>query len=1527
MMKRTAKHGKVAVVVAGMHRSGTSSLTRILSECGYALPKNLLPANSANEAGYWESPNINRLNDKVFQAANASWRSWSPLRLEVIAPAEFAALRNEAVDLLEMEFGSARSVVVKDPRFCRLLPFWLQVFERFSVRPVVVCPVRNPLEIAASLEQRNAMPQAMGLLLWLRYQLDMEIASRGLARSFSSYGALLENLEAVLKKIASEAGLKGLDKGLRSDLEASELVRPKLRHHEVSDSVALHDFNLPEWVRNAYGIFRRWSLESESPSDFPALDYMRGQFDAIPQSIQGFCAAGEKAFDELRRLRKKTDGLEQDLGKTSKDLAQKQALANQQAERIARLEADFPEAIQARYRHEALAEAARVSEQQVREVLALQQGEVRREQGLRKALELELEKARVLEASLVAERTRLEDRYREVLGQSIEAIAEGRLAKEQLAERIRLCDQRELALRDRDAELSRARSRIDELVLSRDQLEGRYREVLGNSVQAVAEGRLAKEQLAERSRLWELSEFAQKELAVELERLRLQREELAALNGELDGRYREALAQLTHVSVNGRLAQEQSEEALRVSDAKHRQAMVELAELRVSLESERRRFADVSEVQRLEQEALKVRSEEQLGLIRGEHALEVGRLREQCASTRREAEVLKSKYLETRRKRDALLHERDINKRKHEALQTEFDRIAAGWGWWAQRKVSTALGFWRGLLPSQANRQMQEEVMAVARSSLFDADWYLGRYPDVRKADLDPALHYVRWGAKEGRDPGPEFSSRGYLECHSDVRASGMNPLLHFERYGRQEKRRLTAALPPPERPKGPPGEGALRKGPTTIAGNPGAGGLPVKAGDEAVKPFLLESDPPRSRPVWASQIDLSQLKGSDRWTLGGLAIARLEGAPESLPAHWLRTISAFCVLAGTVPDDFGRYQGDGMWRAGQVEEDIALLDFTVEGLEPTFWYADSRDLNLRLDGDFSGSDALRVIRGYQFAAHESSRLVLVGEAPLQGPAPQFAALALINPYAPILLVISNGDGRAKDVSLIPFPSLCPGGIHEGELGRATAIGGEMDVLRRHSRELALEFLGRRVDSEQEKRSRLLVDTTDALGSEILVSPDFQEWIAAAFKLRLEYWGPSRSADAGVAAYWDELLGCPPGVAPAREAAPVGGALVCPAAAYPTIRTLIACAVSDGLVAGTPVDSLGGSAPWDQVTIRYPELMGAPEWRMFATRSRHPFVTGFGSSATGAEPASASPIPEVIAEAGFAEGQPGEFIAPIAPDAPWPQHLSAGRRVRAVLTSTACEANVLPALLESLALQRDVILDGVTVAAPAEEVSPDARQILERYLGNSWAVISATGAADQDAWLDCAFTGLEKSGFAENVLVVGRPVTLHDPRTLAVLSGVLELGQVATASCVLIRSIVGAGKTGVCPVFSGFMPVWRRSADGGELCTLEARMEVPADLYPVVSAGEALVMLEMGRWAQFREYRPDSDEGTRAYSLSGLGAEFAAKGLVNAMTSLVTVEWHGAGSPGTIAGGHSLAGYCPQGATTGELCSVSIRLG
>ena len=80
-------------------------------------------------------------------------------------------------------------------------------------------------------------------------------------------------------------------------------------------------------------------------------------------------------------------------------------------------------------------------------------------------------------------------------------------------------------------------------------------------------------------------------------------------------------------------------------------------------------------------------------------------------------------------------------------------------------------------------------AFSIRRSCLFDIGWYLEQYPDVAKAGIDPVLHYVRCGAKEGRDPAPWFSTRTYLEAYPDVAASGVNPFYHYIRYGCSEGR------------------------------------------------------------------------------------------------------------------------------------------------------------------------------------------------------------------------------------------------------------------------------------------------------------------------------------------------------------------------------------------------------------------------------------------------------------------------------------------------------------------------------------------------------------------------------------------------------------------------------------------------------------------------------------------------------------------------------------------------------------------
>jgi hypothetical protein len=80
----------------------------------------------------------------------------------------------------------------------------------------------------------------------------------------------------------------------------------------------------------------------------------------------------------------------------------------------------------------------------------------------------------------------------------------------------------------------------------------------------------------------------------------------------------------------------------------------------------------------------------------------------------------------------------------------------------------------------------------IQDSILFDSDWYLEQYPDVAAAKADPARHYLAVGFREGRDPGPCFSTLGYLRAHPDV-VEEHNPLVHYEKYGWREGRRISA--------------------------------------------------------------------------------------------------------------------------------------------------------------------------------------------------------------------------------------------------------------------------------------------------------------------------------------------------------------------------------------------------------------------------------------------------------------------------------------------------------------------------------------------------------------------------------------------------------------------------------------------------------------------------------------------------------------------------------------------------------------
>ena len=197
-----------AILVLGMHRSGTSALTRIIGHLGASLPLDPMPETADNPCGYWESRSIARFNNRLLESAGTRWNDDSPLPDAWFADPARAADEAEAATLLATAFGDAALLVLKDPRVCRLLPFWSNVLARASIEPYALLALRDPLEVARSLQARlgdaSFQPAAVaaverGLLLWLRYVLDAEARSRGMPRIFIDYGALIADWRSAVR--------------------------------------------------------------------------------------------------------------------------------------------------------------------------------------------------------------------------------------------------------------------------------------------------------------------------------------------------------------------------------------------------------------------------------------------------------------------------------------------------------------------------------------------------------------------------------------------------------------------------------------------------------------------------------------------------------------------------------------------------------------------------------------------------------------------------------------------------------------------------------------------------------------------------------------------------------------------------------------------------------------------------------------------------------------------------------------------------------------------------------------------------------------------------------------------------------------------------------------------------------------------------------------------------------------------------------------------------------------------------------
>jgi len=253
------------IVVLGMHRSGTSIITRGLQVMGVDLGDRMIPPAGDNPKGFWEDTDLNALNVKMLNAINHDWTY-----LTLITAKDVETLRNKgyflrAVELLCQKVDDVAVFGFKDPRVAKLLPFWKEVFNYCKLSVSYVFAIRHPLSIVKSLAKRDGFTEEQGYLLWIVHIITALVHSANDVRVLVDYDRLMQSPDRELKRIAACCDLEIDDAKLQS--YKTEFLDQGLRHtvYELND--LMKDKACPPLVLEIYEILLDIASQQETLED------------------------------------------------------------------------------------------------------------------------------------------------------------------------------------------------------------------------------------------------------------------------------------------------------------------------------------------------------------------------------------------------------------------------------------------------------------------------------------------------------------------------------------------------------------------------------------------------------------------------------------------------------------------------------------------------------------------------------------------------------------------------------------------------------------------------------------------------------------------------------------------------------------------------------------------------------------------------------------------------------------------------------------------------------------------------------------------------------------------------------------------------------------------------------------------------------------------------------------------------------------------------------------------------------------
>lgn len=285
---------KLPTCITGMHRSGTSMITRLLNICGLYLgpADKLLPPQADNPEGFWELSELVEINNSLLERFGGSWNQppiLFPPTFENIV--DLSPLRARATtviaQLAEQEFWGW-----KDPRTSLTLSFWRDLLGDLKV---VIC-LRNPLDAAGSLVSRGT-PINYGHHIWGVYYQNLLEQAHGLPCLVTHYDSYFLDAEAELKRLLDFVGLQPTSEQFETAIAS---VKNPLRKHSSSDLDLLKS-DVPIELADQY-----FKLCENAGPVYSRVKDTPGNFQGIP-SINGIpLTKADILALRLERLRQET---------------------------------------------------------------------------------------------------------------------------------------------------------------------------------------------------------------------------------------------------------------------------------------------------------------------------------------------------------------------------------------------------------------------------------------------------------------------------------------------------------------------------------------------------------------------------------------------------------------------------------------------------------------------------------------------------------------------------------------------------------------------------------------------------------------------------------------------------------------------------------------------------------------------------------------------------------------------------------------------------------------------------------------------------------------------------------------------------------------------------------------------------------------------------------------------------------------------------------------------------------------------